>query len=388
MTEDAFSRLIGGPSNWRSRSPGTKSGDGNLVKYEAACRALAEAKSADEVKNIHNVARQMAAAARIAKNRTLEADAYELRVRAERTLGDMIAAQKETIGLATGGQPYQRKSTGTAAAPVDALPAPTLAEAGIDKKLSSRSQKMRAIPPAAFEEMVKEGRAEIHRTAEKRVIKTVEIAEARAAYEERADRGANVGDLVAMAEAGQRFSVIYADPPWTFKVRSDKGKQRSAERHYDTSSLEDIKALPVAPLAAENCVLLLWSTWPELPAALDVVKAWGFEYKTAAFVWVKENPSGEGIFTGMGYWTRANSEFCLLATRGSPKRVAEDVHQVIMAPVGKHSEKPEGVRMRIERLVLGPYLELFARKPVDGWTVWGNEIARADEPAEAEGATA
>jgi N6-adenosine-specific RNA methylase IME4 len=100
---------------------------------------------------------------------------------------------------------------------------------------------------------------------------------------------------------------------------SGKGKQRSAERYYDTSSIEAIKALPVAPLAADDCALFMWAVMPELPGALEVIKAWGFEYKTAGFTWVKQNKSGEGLFTGMGYWTRSNAEICLFATRGSPQ---------------------------------------------------------------------
>jgi N6-adenosine-specific RNA methylase IME4 len=204
----------------------------------------------------------------------------------------------------------------------------------------------------------------------------------RADYEARAERGCEVADLVAMAEAGRRFNVIYADPPWEFKVYSGKGKDRSAERHYDTQSLEALKALPVGALAADNCALFLWCVWPEFPGALEVIRAWGFEYKTAGFVWVKQNRGGEGLFTGMGYWTRANTEPCLLATRGSPERMAMDVHQVIMAPVAEHSRKPDETRTRIERLINGPYLELFARAPVPGWTVWGNEVEASALAAE------
>jgi N6-adenosine-specific RNA methylase IME4 len=89
---------------------------------------------------------------------------------------------------------------------------------------------------------------------------------------------------------------------------------------------------------------------------------------------VKQNPNGQGLFTGMGYWTRANSECCLLATRGSPVRIARDLHQVITAPVAEHSRKPDEARLRIQRLLNGPYLELCGRLPVDGWTVWGNEV--------------
>lgn len=218
--------------------------------------------------------------------------------------------------------------------------------------------------------------------------KAVRIAKQREAYEATADKGANIGDLVTMAEQGKKFSVIMADPPWEYKVYSGKGKGKSAERYYDTSSIEKLEQLPVAPLAADNCTLFLWGVWPELLGAIDVIHAWGFEYKTCGFVYVKENKSGEGLFQGLGYWTRSNTEFCLLATRGSPSRLAMDVHQVIREPVGRHSEKPETARRRIEQLLAGPYLELFARKPAPGWTVWGNEVsAEPDQSASEDGQT-
>jgi len=147
--------------------------------------------------------------------------------------------------------------------------------------------------------------------------------------------------------------------------------------------LDDIKALPIADLAAADCALFLWGVWPRLPDVLEVIRAWGFEFKTAAFAWVKQNRGGEGLFTGMGFWTRANSEPCLLATRGSPLRLAADVHQVILSPVREHSRKPDEIRSRIERLVAGPYLELFGREQAPGWTVWGNEIpSPTDAPAD------
>jgi len=108
----------------------------------------------------------------------------------------------------------------------------------------------------------------------------------------------------------------------------------------------------------------------------EIIKAWGFEPSTIAFDWIKQTPSGDGLHWGMGYYTRSNAEYCLLAAKGSPTRLATDVHQVVLAPVGDHSAKPDEVRRRIERLFPGPYLELYGRKPVDGWTVWGNEIER------------
>jgi N6-adenosine-specific RNA methylase IME4 len=112
------------------------------------------------------------------------------------------------------------------------------------------------------------------------------------------------------------YRVIYADPPWAFATYSGKGKGRSADAHYDCMDLEAIKRLPVAEWAAEDAVLLLWATDPLLDRALEVARAWGFAYKTVGFYWVKRNAGGEGFFTGLGFWTRANPEQCLLATRG------------------------------------------------------------------------
>ena len=121
-----------------------------------------------------------------------------------------------------------------------------------------------------------------------------------------------------------------------------------------------------------------------LPGALDLIKAWGFEYKTVAFTWIKQNRKSEGIFLGMGHWTRANAEVCLLATRGSPSRIAKDVHQVIMSPVRDHSRKPDEAAERIERLLAGPYLELFSRASRPRWTTWGDETPSEGFQAAAE----
>ena len=173
----------------------------------------------------------------------------------------------------------------------------------------------------------------------------------------------------------KKYSVILADPPWAFRAWSNKGMGRSAEQHYSTMRLEDIKALPVADLAAEDCVLFLWATFPMLKEAFAVIDAWGFTYKTVAFTWVKENRKSSGLFWGLGYWTRANAEICLLATRGSPKRQSAAVHQVILSPVEQHSKKPDAIRERIVTLMGDvPRVELFARQETPGWDVWGNEV--------------
>lgn len=148
--------------------------------------------------------------------------------------------------------------------------------------------------------------------------------------------------------------------------------------------LSEIKALPVADLAEDDCVLFLWVTPPCLPEGLEVIKAWGFRYVTKGFNWVKTYPSGK-LVMGLGHYTRANSEDCLLAVKGSPKRLDKSVSQVIwenmpetetlITPLREHSRKPDEQYLRIERLFGGPYLELFARRCWPGWDVWGNQVA-------------
>lgn len=183
------------------------------------------------------------------------------------------------------------------------------------------------------------------------------------------------------------FGVIYADPPWTFKTHSDKGKGRSAEAHYDCMSRGQLLEMffDIDPVCAQDCVLLMWVTDPMLLEGLGLIRDWGFEYKTVGFYWAKtRNPSAwEPLLThasfpiGTGYWTRANPEQCLLATRGHPKRLNADVHKLIVSPRREHSRKPDVVYDRIERLCAGPYLELFARRAAgtgrSGWTYWGDQ---------------
>lgn len=175
-----------------------------------------------------------------------------------------------------------------------------------------------------------------------------------------------------------RFRAIVADPPWRFRTWDkrtaiQKHRNGSPGFHYGTMQIDDIAALPVGSLAHDDCCLFLWTTWPMLQEALTVISAWGFTYKTAAFDWMKIGANGRPQF-GMGYWTRANTEPCLLATRGKPERIDRGVSMAIAEPRRAHSQKPECVYERIERLVDGPYLELFARERRPLWVSWGNEI--------------
>lgn len=184
-----------------------------------------------------------------------------------------------------------------------------------------------------------------------------------------------------------KYGAILADPPWRF---STWGKQDNAvsdvERHYSTMTTDEICTLPVQDMAADDCVLFCWACWPSFPDALRVIGAWGFTYKTMGFVWVKGNslplfPDDVRAFMRMGYWTRSNSEPCILATRGKPKRVGADVRQVIVDAPREHSRKPDEIYDRIERLVAGPYLEMFARQTKAGWDAWGNEVGKFGDVA-------
>ena len=170
----------------------------------------------------------------------------------------------------------------------------------------------------------------------------------------------------------KKYELIYVDPPWRYRSGKVQG---AAINHYATMSDEELYQLPVAEIAADNCVLLLWATFPKLPEALRLIEAWGFQYKTVGFVWVKQNRKADSLFWGMGYWTRSNVELCILATKGHPKRINAAVHQVIVSHIEEHSKKPQEARERIVSLMGDlPRIELFARQSTPGWDVWGNEV--------------
>ena len=181
---------------------------------------------------------------------------------------------------------------------------------------------------------------------------------------------------------GEKPKVLLIDPPWQFRVWSrDTGQGRSAEAHYPTMSLGELKALSFSDVMAPDSAMLMWATFPTLPEALELGKAWGYTYKTVAFTWVKTTKHGKWHM-GMGYYTRANSEICLLFTRGKPlKRKAKNVRQLLIAPVRRHSQKPDEQYERIEALFDGPYLEAFARQAWPGWGRWGNEVESTIEIA-------
>lgn len=189
--------------------------------------------------------------------------------------------------------------------------------------------------------------------------------------------------------------IILIDPPWNFKVWSkETGSAKSPK--YDVMSNADIKALDIASVADKNCALFMWTTYPFLDFAIECGKAWGFKYKTVAFIWAKLNKSfskGRFVesvetdanwFCGTGHWTRANTEPVLLFTRGKISRVSMSVRQLVVKPLlPKHSEKPIEVHHRIEQLVgtEHTFLEVFARRCPERfshWTFLGNEVTGND----------
>jgi N6-adenosine-specific RNA methylase IME4 len=175
----------------------------------------------------------------------------------------------------------------------------------------------------------------------------------------------------------KKYNIIYADPPWSFKNYNNAKSRTNADHFYDCMSLEDIKELPVESLADKDCVLFMWATDPLLNKQIEVIDAWGFKYKTVGFYWVKENKNKEKnrFWKGTGYWTRANPEICLLATKGKPKRVSNNVDRLVAATRGEHSKKPLMIKYKIVELCGDlPRIELFSRSHTLGWDAWGDEV--------------
>jgi N6-adenosine-specific RNA methylase IME4 len=343
-----------------------------LSRYDAACHALAEAKNLTEVKDIAGKMTALRAYARRAKGRQLEINAVELRVRAERRVGEMM----EALGL----KPGKPKRNGFSNNPLplfgvpkpDELPQPTLAEMGIDKNLANRARKFASLSDSVLEARLAGWRA----TAEHADRVPLDIlrgdrgGKRREVPPVRAFAGGSVDDLHQLAATGFKATAILVDPPWELIIRGHHGGS-----HTDhPEGLDLIKALPVAQLAAQDAVLCMWiADWcPE--AALDVIDAWGFVHKTTAFIWAKQDASGEGWHIGPARWTNPGTESCWLASRGKPKRLNADVRQLIVAPAIEQSLKPDEIHDRIERLVEGPYLELFASRERRSWMTWGQEV--------------
>lgn len=343
-----------------------------LVKYEAACRALEEAHSVDEVKDIHDKAIAMRAYAIQAKNVDLEVMAAEVRARAERCLGEMLKAETDAGRLRKG---RRWKSNGVSDTPLDSKKERvTLDEIGVDKNLSKRSQKIASISEQAFEAMVAGMRQQIKERSQKPPKGSTAEKKQR-----RAEREAELADK-QRALPDKKYGVIVADPEWRFEPYSrDTGMDRAADNHYPTSPTDDICARDTLSIAAPDCVLFLWATAPMLPDAIKVMGAWGFTYKTH-MIWHKLR-SGRG--RGSGYWVTGEHELLLIGSRGHvPAPATAMCGSVIAEPVGEHSAKPELFLEIIEANFPNlPKIELNRRGPArTGWDAWGLECDDGSSP--------
>lgn len=194
-------------------------------------------------------------------------------------------------------------------------------------------------------------------------------------------------NFVDIFNTQKKYNIIYADPPWKYR---DKRCNGNCEQHYKTMDINDISKLPIQKLASKDCILFLWATYPQIKEALQLIENWGFRYKTIGFQWIKLNKKTnldsfkytnleyefkKTPFFGLGRWTRGNTECCLIATKGKPKRINKGVSQLIFSKLEEHSKKPNEVRERIVSLMGDlPRIELFAREQANGWDCWGNEV--------------
>jgi N6-adenosine-specific RNA methylase IME4 len=321
-----------------------KSWQQSLALLEAGKQALAQAKMVEDVKEIRD---QAQAVQHYLKQRGMSTeaaqDAAEIKLWAERRLGEMLAKIKTSEG-------------GNFVLPP-----------GVVRINSSKWQRIESVPQEDFERYIAEARGsgELPTTAG-----VLHLAKVKAKKKKRSNRtplvdSCTVDDLSRLVVAGKTFGTIYADPPWKY---DNQGTRASTDNHYDTMTVEEIAALPIVQLAAEECHLHLWTTSSFLEEAITLLKCWGFQRKQE-FIWVKPQ-------MGIGNYWRSSHETMLLGVKGGLTFPPSNVKSWLSHGRTKHSAKPPVVRKLIEQMSPAPRLELFGRQCVDGWTVWGNQIRR------------
>ncbi|MGD0073341.1 MAG: MT-A70 family methyltransferase [Candidatus Binataceae bacterium] len=326
-----------------------------LAKYDAMCRAIEAAHQVDEVKDIRDKALALEAYAQQARNTEAEWRAAEIRLRAERKAGQLLAEMKRT-GERDAGEGGDRKSRSQA----DTV---KLSDIGISKNQSSRWQKLGALADDKFEAALGKGKPTTAGLLAELLAVNHLVREA--------NREERLGELARAStptmNGFRQFAVIYADPPWRYETIIDE--RNAIENHYPTMPLEEICALPVTDLALPDCVLFLWTPSAILAQAISVIDRWGFAYRSHA-IWDKGS-------IGLGVWFRQQHETLLVAAKGNiPAPLpACRVSSVIRAPRAGHSVKPDVVYEIIEAMYPGlPKLELFQRRPREGWRGWGKEV--------------
>lgn len=380
-----------------------------LAKYDDACRMLAEAVAVDEVLEVRNQAAAIAHYARQAKNRDLEINAAHIRFRAERRLGQMVAEQKKTIGLNAGsrGSFKGKDSSGGAVSEQPEDTRPTLEQAGIDRKLSSRAQRMAAIEPVKFEQLLELHRAEVLEGNNKVSVDLMRTSAEADGRERRRNLAQVLSDASVELPSGRKYPCVYIDPPWH---RNAGISDRSYENHYSTMTWSQICALKVADLLLPDAWVFIWIPRAhllalheietevtvaitgevvlakvEMPLAWAVAKSFGVDAYSTCYVWTKtdaENPDAKGA----GLLVRDQDELLLQFKRGQglPKPAGDEKfgsnHR---ERPREHSRKPEFYRQMISTMTGGlPVLEMFARVDAEhplpaGWDAWGNQAQLA-----------
>ena len=182
----------------------------------------------------------------------------------------------------------------------------------------------------------------------------------------------------------KKYNIIYADPPWNYNSRihqENRGFTHSIDDHYSTMKHDDICALPVNDISADDCILFLWVTESHLPQGLEVLQSWGFDYKTIGFTWVKHYKSGAFCYNFSPY-TLKSTEICLIGMKGRLNKIKKknDIKGLVFAVRTDHSKKPSEVRERITDMCLDkPKIELFARQKTEGWDVWGDQSNKEEK---------
>jgi N6-adenosine-specific RNA methylase IME4 len=366
-----------------------------LVPYDQARIMLAEAKAVDDVKSILDKAVAMKIYAHRAADRTLEIDAAEIRFHAERRLGQMITAQKETVGFNRG-----TRLGGNRIEPPDDRP--RLVDVGLSKKLSSHAQKMAAVPAPEFEARLSSWRDEVSAAGARVTMDLLKIGEAEQQRQARHDLAQTLSDTSAELRGTRQVPCIYADPA----VRRKGGiGDRAYENHYPTMSWDDITALPVKQRLLPDAWGFIWlprahvlalhpvaytietedgahhDVTIKMPLAWAIARAWGFDEFSTLAVWDKtdaEHPDEHG--TGLIFWDQCEILCLFKKGRGLPMpQPAQKFGSLIRERARGHSEKPAKVRDMIASMTGGlPVLELFARVDAEhplpeGWEAWGNQ---------------
>lgn len=331
-----------------------------LARLERIKSELSTMNSLDTVADLRDKAAALRAYAK-STGETLECQnrLAAIRIGAERRAGELLAEMEKNKG--TRGQ---LAGSSIVRPPEDA---PTLSDLGINKSKSSRWQKIASIPDEVFEKFIEETIRKEQELTSKAVVSLAKKQSGQSKEDKDGafSDGCSVDDLQKAADLGVKFGCIYADPPWQY---GNQGTRAATDNHYDTMTIEQIAALPIAELAADDAHLHLWTTNGFLFESKAIMEAWGFEYKSCR-VWVKPQ-------MGLGNYWRLAHEFLLLGVRGNAGFDAADKMSWLQADRLKHSKKPYIFRKDIEEVSPGPRLELFGREESPGWVVWGNEVSR------------